>query len=92
MFILTENNILLDILKSTGREAGVTFETNAEVYDLSSDFFSLFEVKMRPTRQPPGRVCRRGRVVTRGLLSCSLAGVFVPVAQVPNLTRAVRER
>lgn len=91
MFILTENNILLDILKSTGREAGVTFETNVEVHNLSSDFFSL-ELKMRPTRQPQGRVCRRGRVVTRGLLSCSLAGVFVPVAQVPNLTRAVRER
>lgn len=43
MFILTENNILLDILKSTGREAGdALLETNVEAHKLSSEFFFLF--------------------------------------------------
>lgn len=86
MFILTENNILLDILKPTGREAGdVLSETNTEAHKLA--FESLFRTQGEGATPAAARA-----VAARGLLGCSLAGVFVPVAQVPNLTRAVRER
>lgn len=94
MFILTENNILLDILKSTGREAGgALLHTNLQPHKLSSDFFLLMLKCGQPDSPGAGRVGEGGwRAAPRGLLSYSLAGVFVPVAQVPNLTRAVRER
>lgn len=43
MFILTENNILLDILKSTGREAGdVLSEANTEAHKLAFESLSYY--------------------------------------------------